>query len=109
MIDFQEFAEDGIAHAGSDFSEEAASEDFRLHDADHDGLLNRAELGRLLAGHELLEDSIRKALEAGDANGDDYIHMDELQGRLQHLLESEFIEDFFLQKEGASSLLHTEL
>jgi len=109
LVDFREFEREGAAHS-KDFSQEAALEDFELHDSDADGRLSAHEFGRLLSGHDLLQDSIRKALEAGDGDGDGHIHVDdELPGRLQHLLESEFIEDYFFHKHAESPGRHSEL
>jgi len=109
FVDFQEFEREGRAH-GEDFSEEAAFEDFQLHDTNADGLLSAHELGRLYAGNDLLEDGIRKAIEAGDFDGDGHIHVDhELPERLHHLLESEFIEDYFFHKHVERPGRHTEL
>jgi len=108
-VDFQEFCKASQSHGDDDFHEEAALEDFELHDADADRHLSFDEFGRLLKGHDLLTDSIMKAVEAGDSNGDGHIHVDiELPSRLQHLLQSEFVEDFFLH-EHARSHRHDEL
>uniref|UniRef100_A0A7S1LEC1 EF-hand domain-containing protein n=1 Tax=Alexandrium catenella TaxID=2925 RepID=A0A7S1LEC1_ALECA len=108
-IDFEEFVREGETH-GKDFSQEAASEDFKLHDGNGDGHLSPHEFGRLLAGHDLLQESIRRAMEAGDSDGDGHIHVDdELPSRLHHLLESEFIEDYFFHKHADSPGRHSEL
>mmetsp|Transcript_25920 Transcript_25920/g.74336 ORF Transcript_25920/g.74336 Transcript_25920/m.74336 type:complete len:346 (+) Transcript_25920:91-1128(+) len=108
-IDFQEFEHEGETH-GEDFSKEAALEDFHLHDSNADGRLSAHEFGRLLTGHDLLQESIRKAIEAGDIDGDGHIHVDdELPDRLHHLLESEFIEDYFFHKHAESHARHAEL
>lgn len=109
QIDFEEFEREGESN-GKDFSKEAALEDFRLHDSNADGRLSPHEFGRLLAGHDLLQESIRKAVEAGDGDGDGHIHVDnELPARLHHLLESEFIEDYFFHKHAESPGRHSEL
>jgi len=103
-VDFEEFCREAKKQSQDDFEESAALEDFRLHDADHDGRLSEEELGDLLRGHELLEDNIRKALNAADGDGDGHLHLeDELPGSLHHLLESEFVEDFFLHEHAESS------
>lgn len=113
LVDFKEFC--GLNHAqnSEDFDEESAREDFDLHDSDRSGDLNHEEFGRLLAGHDLLADIITKTIRAGDNDGDGQIHMEkELPGRVQHILESEFVEDFLLHKDAANVRLtrrHDEL
>mmetsp|Transcript_102686 Transcript_102686/g.306716 ORF Transcript_102686/g.306716 Transcript_102686/m.306716 type:complete len:351 (-) Transcript_102686:88-1140(-) len=108
-ISFEEFEQEGEAH-GQDFSREAALEDFRLHDRNADGHLSAHEFGRLLAGHDLLQESARKAMEAGDGDGDGHIHVDdELPARLHDLLESEFIEDYFFHEDAERHGGRTEL
>lgn len=105
-INFQEFCRGSRAHGDKDFDADAAREDFELHDGNADGQLSLAEFGRLLAGHDLLTDSIMKAVAAGDSDGDGRIHVDsELPSRLQHLLESEFVEDFFFHKHAGHGRL----
>lgn len=94
-LDFKEFRAMGESH-GEDFSEEVGKEDFSLHDDDNDGKLSVKEFGKLLQGHELLLDSIEKAIGSADSDGDGHIHVDhEVPHRLGDLLQSEFIEDFF--------------
>merc|ERR1719262_1556230 len=84
------------ASSGDDFNEQSNNEDFRLHDFDGNGRLNREEFGRLLQGHELLADSIEKVIEAADSDGDGHLHLEhEVPHRLEDLLDSEFVEDFF--------------
>jgi len=109
FIDSKEFLKQSHATNEADFDEQAASEDFELHDTDHDGQLSFEEFGRLLAGHDLLTDNIAKLMEAGDHDGDGHIHLDqELPSRLHHLMDCEFVEDFFMHKDAGVSK-HEEL
>jgi len=97
FIDKKEFLTQSHSVNMADFDEKAAQEDFQLHDSDRDGQLCAEEFGRLLLGHDLLSDSIARVIEAGDGNGDGHIHIDkELPSRLQYLMDSEYVEDFFL-------------
>lgn len=110
-LDFAEFLRGSLSGSDGPRGDAAAREDFALHDGDSDGLLTPAEFGRLLAGHDLLEHGARKAIEAGDVDGDGHIHLEaELPERLQRLLESEFVEDVFLHdSRRAGDSEHEEL
>lgn len=94
LVSFKEFVHDDSVN--EDFSEEAAKEDYALHDLDGSGELDVYEFERLLAGHDLLFDSISKAISAVDSDGDGHISIsEEVPNGIQGLLNSEFIEDFF--------------
>jgi len=106
-ITFEEFKTKG--EADINFSEPEAYTDFVLHDVDGSGFLDAAEWERLVGGHDLLADSIKKVLSAADHDGDAHIHIhDEVSRSVESLLESEFIEDFFFH-EYADAGRHDEL
>lgn len=93
-ISLEEFIKDNQHH--EDFSHEAAHEDFFLHDIDDSGDLDADEFERLLSGHDLLVDSVVKAISAVDSDGDGHISItEEVPNGIQGLLDSEYIEDFF--------------
>eukprot|EP00746_Dinoflagellata_sp_MGD_P161776 gnl/MRDRNA2_/MRDRNA2_89048_c0_seq1.p1 gnl/MRDRNA2_/MRDRNA2_89048_c0~~gnl/MRDRNA2_/MRDRNA2_89048_c0_seq1.p1 ORF type:complete len:342 (-),score=95.76 gnl/MRDRNA2_/MRDRNA2_89048_c0_seq1:51-1076(-) len=93
-ISLEEFIKDNQHH--EDFSHEAAREDFYLHDIDSSGDLDADEFERLLSGHDLLLDSVVKAISAVDSDGDGHISItEEVPNGIQGLLDSEYIEDFF--------------
>lgn len=93
-ISFAEFIKDN--QHSEDFSHEAAHEDYHLHDIDGSGDLDTDEFERLLAGHDLLEDSVVKAISAVDNDGDGQISIsEEVPYGIRGLLDSEYIEDFF--------------
>lgn len=102
-VDLEEFRRETAKRNEDDFDEGAALEDFQLHDADVNGRLDAGELGDLLLGHNLLESHIQKTLEAADGDSDGHLHLEEeLLGSLQSLLESEFVEDYFLHEHAES-------
>jgi Ca2+-binding EF-hand superfamily protein len=93
-ISFEEFIKDN-KHV-EDFSHDAAHEDYHLHDIDGSGYLDADEFQRLLAGHDLLADSVVKAISAVDSDGDGQISIsEEVPNGIHGLLDSEYIEDFF--------------
>jgi len=96
-ISFEEFKRDD--EQLQDFSHEAAEEDYYLHDFDGSGDLDADEFQRLLAGRDLLLESISKAISAVDSDGDGHISIsEEVPNGLQGLLDSEYIEDFFFHE-----------
>jgi len=110
LVDFEEFKREGQQHDEQDFSEEAALEDFTVHDTDGDHVLSHEEFAQLLRGHEILHDNIQKAFSVADENGDGHLHVDdEIPQKLHHLLGSEFIEDFFFHQAVDVSQGHEEL
>jgi len=93
-ISFEEYKQDDEQH--EDFSHGEARQDFYLHDFDSSGDLDADEFERLLAGHDLLLDSIGKAISAVDSDGDGHISIsEEVPKGVRGLLNSEYIEDFF--------------
>lgn len=93
-ISLEEFIKDD-QHL-EDFSHEAAHEDYFLHDFDGSGDLDADEFKRLLAGHDLLLNSVNKTISAVDIDGDGHISIsEEVPDGIRGLLDSEFIEDFF--------------
>lgn len=109
-LDFGEFkriAGEQSERAKEDLEDEL--EDFKLHDVDADGQLSANELLDLLKGHGQLTHQIGKVLNSVDRDGDGHIHVDsEVPHSLEHLLDSEFVEDFFFH-EHAESIQHHEL
>lgn len=81
-----------------DFSEEDAKADFEAHDADKDGKLNSEELAGFVRGDVLLWAQIEQAMAAGDEDSDGYVHLHkELPRRMDKILDSEFVEDYFMR------------
>lgn len=98
LVTLEEFlAESREGDAGEDFSPEDATADFKVYDSNASGALDLAEFREHLGGHILLKNHVQNAIKAGDKDQDGHIHLEEeLPKRARKMLDTEFVEDFFL-------------
>lgn len=98
QVDLEEFmAESKLGDEGGDFSAADATADFKVHDTDKSGGLDAFEYREYLHGVLLLRSHVETALKAGDEDKDGHIHLEEeLPNRIKHMLDTEFVEDYFL-------------
>lgn len=77
--------------------EEAAEEEFHLHDSNGDGLLSHQEFEKLMAGHQLFKPRAkpRRLIASVDSRGERAFTMDHMPKALQKLLSSTSSEEFF--------------